>query len=231
MVHSHGGVLVEQVKMMALHLDLRPTDRFTWYTSPSWVVWNCLLGALTCAGSVLCFDGAPLPSGPSSLWSVVARHRVTVFGCSPGFLAASQDQGVRPGAEHDLSALRIMGSTGSPLPERASRYVAREVGEVPVFSMSGGTDIAGAFAMGAPTVPVHLGEIAVRGLRVALEAWSDAGAPVLDTVGELVVTRPMIGAEEEDDGYWMPLFVDHMAFMDDFHDIATRRRTYRASRR
>lgn len=190
-VHSHGGVLLEQLTMMGLHVDLTGADRFTWYTSPSWVVWNCLVGALTCAGSVLCYDGAPLATGPSSLWGLVAEHGVTVFGTSPGFLAASQDAGVRPGAEHDLSALRLIGSTGSPLPERAYDYVAREVGPVPVASMSGGTDIAGAFALGAPDVPVWPGEISVRGLGVALEAWSDAGTPVVGEVGELVVTRPM----------------------------------------
>ena len=190
-VHSHGGVLVEHVKMMGLHLDLDESDRFTWYTSPSWVVWNCLVGAMACAGSVLCFDGAPQPTGPASLWRIVAEHRVTVFGTSPGFLAASQDAGVHPANDHDLSALRALGSTGAPLPERAFDYVAEEVASIPVYSMSGGTDIAGAFAMGAPNVPVWAGEISVRGLGVALESWSDAGVPLVGEVGELVVTRPM----------------------------------------
>jgi acetoacetyl-CoA synthetase len=190
-VHSHGGVLIEHVKMMGLHLDLTTSDRFCWYTSPSWVVWNCMVGAMACAGSVVCFDGAPQAAGPASLWSLVAEHGVTVFGASPGFLAASQDAGVRPAAEHDLSALRIMASTGAPLPERAYDYVAREVGPIPLFSMSGGTDVAGAFALGAPTVPVRAGEISVRGLGIALESWSDAGEPLVDKVGELVVTRPM----------------------------------------
>jgi acetoacetyl-CoA synthetase len=190
-VHSHGGVLIEHVKMAGLHLDLGPTDRFTWYTSPSWVVWNCLVGALSCAGSVLCFDGAPQPTGPASLWQLVAAHGVTVFGTSPGFIAASDQAGARPAAEHDLAALRLIGSTGAPLPERAYDYVAREVGEIPLCSMSGGTDVAGCFAMGSPDVAVWPGEISVRGLGVALEAWSDEGTPVVDEVGELVVTAPM----------------------------------------
>jgi len=184
-VHSHGGVLVEYVKMMGLHLDLGPSDRFTWYTSPSWVVWNCLVGALTCGGSILCYDGAPQVE---LLWPIVAEYGVTVFGTSPGFLAASQDAGVHPSG---LSALRSIGSTGAPLPERAYDWVAAEFPGVPLYSMSGGTDIAGAFAMGAPGVPVRPGEIPVRGLGVALEAWSDTGEPLVEEVGELVVTRPM----------------------------------------
>ncbi len=184
-VHSHGGVLVEYVKMMGLHLDLGPADRYTWYTSPSWVVWNCLVGALTCGGSILCYDGAPQVD---TLWRIVAEHGVTVFGTSPGFLAASQDAGVHPTG---LSALRSIGSTGAPLPERSYDWVAAEFPGVPLYSMSGGTDIAGAFAMGAPSVSVRPGEIPVRGLGVALEAWSDAGEPLVGEVGELVVTRPM----------------------------------------
>lgn len=190
-VHSHGGVLIEHVKMAGLHLDLGSADRFAWYTSPSWVVWNCLVGAMTCAGSVLCFDGAPQATGPASLWQLVAEHRVTVFGTSPGFLAASEKAGARPAADHDLSSLRLMGSTGAPLPERAYDFVAREVGGIPVFSMSGGTDVAGCFALGSPDVPVWPGEISVRGLGVALEAWSDEGVPLVGQVGELVVTAPM----------------------------------------
>ncbi|MPQ96504.1 acetoacetate--CoA ligase [Modestobacter sp. I12A-02628] len=187
-VHSHGGVLLEHLTMLGLHLDLGPADRFCWYTSPSWVVWNCLVGGLAVAGSVVCYDGAPTPD---LLWRLVADQRVTVFGTSPGFLAATQDAGARPAAEHDLSALRVVGSTGAPLPARAYDFVAAEVGPVPVFSMSGGTDVAGAFAMGAMTEPVVAGEIPVRGLGVALEAWDDAGRPLVGAVGELVVTRPM----------------------------------------
>jgi acetoacetyl-CoA synthetase len=190
-VHSHGGVLLEQLKMMGFHLDLKVSDRFTWYTSPSWVVWNCLVGGMACAGSVLCYDGAPGATGPATLWGIVAEHEVTVFGTSPGYLAATQDAGVRPAAEYDLAALRIMGSTGAPLPERAYDYVADEVGPIPLFSMSGGTDIASAFAMGSPNVPVWAGEIPVRGLGVSLESLSDSGTPLVGQVGELVVTKPM----------------------------------------
>ncbi|AXT84380.1 acetoacetate--CoA ligase [Aeromicrobium sp. A1-2] len=190
-VHSHGGVLVEQVQMLGLNWDLRATDRYTWYTSPSWVMWNTVLAALGAGSSVVCFDGAPMATGPRSLWNLVAEQQVTIFGTSPGFLAASQDAGVRPAAQHDLSALRIMGSTGAPLPERAFDYVTQEVGDLPLFSMSGGTDVAGAFALGAPNVPVWAGELPVRGLGVAVEAWDDEGRRVVDRVGELVVTHPM----------------------------------------
>ncbi|MFE2715291.1 acetoacetate--CoA ligase [Streptomyces mirabilis] len=190
-VHGHGGMLIENVKLLTLNWDLRPTDRLTWYTSPSWVMWNFLVSALSRGGSVLCYDGAPHAEGPASLWRIVSDNAVTVFGTSPGFLAMSEDRGVRPSDEYDVSALRIMGSTGAPLPEKAFDYVAREVGDIPLFSMTGGTDIAGAFALGAPNVPVWAGELPVIGLGAAVESWSDDGEPRINQVGELVATRPM----------------------------------------
>ncbi|PRZ42539.1 acetoacetyl-CoA synthetase [Antricoccus suffuscus] len=191
MVHPHGGVVVEQAKLLGLNWDLKRTDRFMWYTSPSWVMWNCLIGGLSAGGSVVCYDGSPMAPDAASLWKVVADNKVTIFGTSPGFLAASQDQGVHPSADFDLSALRIVGSTGSPLPDRAYRYVASEVGDIPLFSMSGGTDVAGSFTNGAPNVPVWAGELSVRGLGIAMESWSDDGQPQLNKVGELVITKPM----------------------------------------
>lgn len=190
-VHSHGGVAVEQVKALALHWDLRADDVYFWYTSPSWILWNSIPAVLSTGAAVVCFDGAPLPQGPSSLWRLVAELGITVFGTSPGFLAMSQDQGVRPREEHDLSALRIMGSTGAPLPARSYEYVRDEVGPIPIFSQSGGTDVCASFALGAPNAPVAIGELPVRGLGIKLEAWDDAGRPLIGKVGELVVTRPM----------------------------------------
>lgn len=190
-VHSHGGVLLEQTKLMGLHWDMGAEDRLLWYTSPSWIMWNALIGAMMQGASVVCFDGAPLAEGPAALWAIAARERVTMLGASPGFLALSQDSGVRPAVDHDLTSLRIMGSTGAPLPDRAFDYVASEVGPVPLWSMSGGTDVAGAFAIGAPNVPVWAGELSVRALGIAMEAWTDSGESVVDAVGELVVTRPM----------------------------------------
>ena len=190
-VHSHGGVLPVQTSLLSLNWDLRSTDRFMWYTSPSWVMWNCLVGALTAGGAIVCYDGAPMAPTAAACWDVVSRCGVTVFGTSPGFLGASQDQGIHPSADFDLSALRIMGVTGSPCPDHAFRYVRDEVGDIPLFSMSGGTDIAAAFAMGSPNVPVWSGELPVRGLGLKVEAWDDEGKPVVNQVGELVCVEPL----------------------------------------
>ncbi|WP_153502728.1 acetoacetate--CoA ligase [Cumulibacter manganitolerans] len=190
-VHSHGGVLPVQVSLLALNWDLKRTDRFMWYTSPSWVMWNCLIGGLTAGGAIVCYDGAPMAPTAAACWDVVARCGVTIFGTSPGFLGASQDQGVHPAADFDLSALRIMGVTGSPCPDHSFKYVRDEVGAIPLFSMSGGTDIAGAFAMGSPNVPVWSGELPVRGLGYKVEAWDEQGKPLIGEVGELVCVEPL----------------------------------------
>ncbi len=191
LVHGHGGFLLETLKAMSLHFDLRPDDRFFWYTSPSWVMWNLQLSSLATGGSIVCYDGSPTHPDPSTLWRLVAEQQVTFFGTSPGFLQASANAGLRPAEQHDLSRLRAMGSTGSPLAPYLHRWARDEVGDVPLWSVSGGTDIAGGFVGGAPTVPVWPGEISARCLGVAIEAWDQQGHPVYDEVGELVVHRPM----------------------------------------
>lgn len=190
-VHSHGGVLPVQVSLLGLNWDLKATDRFMWYTSPSWVMWNCLIGGMSAGGAVVCYDGAPMAPTAAACWDVVSRRGVTIFGTSPGFLGASQDQGIHPSKDFDLSALRIMGVTGSPCPDHTFKYVRDEVGDIPLFSMSGGTDIAGAFAMGSPNVPVWSGELPVRGLGYQVEAWDDDGKPQINEVGELVCAKPL----------------------------------------
>ncbi|MGN6132655.1 MAG: acetoacetate--CoA ligase [Nocardioidaceae bacterium] len=191
LVHGHGGFLLETLKAMALQFDLRPTDRFFWYTSPSWVMWNLQLSTLATGGSIVCYDGSPTHPDPSRLWRLVAEQEITFFGTSPGFLQACANAGLHPAVEHDLSRLRAMGSTGSPLAPYLHRWARDEVGDVPLWSVSGGTDIAGGFVGGAPTVPVWPGEISARCLGVAIEAWDHQGRPVYDEVGELVVHRPM----------------------------------------
>ena len=190
-VHGHGGVLVEQLKSLGLHWDLEPEDRFFWFTSPSWVMWNLLLSGLATGSAVVTYDGSPTYPDAGALWKVVSDVGVTVFGTSPGYLQASRDAGIRPAAEYDLGTLRMMGSTGAPLPPSTHRWALDEVGHIPLFSISGGTDIVAAFCGGAPSVPVWPGELSVRCLGVAMEAWDDEGRPVRDQVGELVVTRPM----------------------------------------
>ncbi|MBM0237422.1 acetoacetate--CoA ligase [Micromonospora sp. ATA32] len=190
-VHGHGGVLLEQLKSLGLHWDLDRRDRFFWFTSPSWVMWNLLLSGLVTGSSVVTYDGSPTYPDPGALWKVVSDAGVTVFGTSPGYLQATRDAGIRPAAEHDLSMLRSMGSTGSPLAPDLHQWAAEAVGPGPLFSISGGTDIAAAFCGGAPTCPVWPGELSVRNLGVAMQAWDDEGRTVRDQVGELVVTRPM----------------------------------------
>jgi acetoacetyl-CoA synthetase len=191
LVHGHGGFLVETLKQVVLHWDLDADDRLFWYTSPSWVMWNLQLSALVTGGSILCYDGSPTHPDASRLWQLVADHGVTFFGTSPGYLQASANDGLHPAKDLDLSRLRAMGSTGSPLAPYLHRWARDEVGDLPLWSMSGGTDIAAAFVGGAPTVPIWPGEISVRCLGVAMEAWDENGEPVYDEVGELVVHRPM----------------------------------------
>jgi acetoacetyl-CoA synthetase len=192
LVHGHGGVLVETLKQMALHWDLHDDDRLFWYTSPSWVVWNLQVFALAVGASIVCYDGSPGFPDAGAMWRLASEQQVTFFGTSPGYLQASEAAGLHPAKDLDLSSLRSMGSTGSPLSPQSHRWAHDEVGPIPLWSMSGGTDVAGAFVGGAPTVPIWPGEISLRCLGVAVEAWDEHGDPVRDDeVGELVVHRPM----------------------------------------
>lgn len=203
-IHGHGGILLETVKQMSLHWDLREGDRLFWFTSPSWVMWNLQLSALAVGASIVCYDGSPTSPDARRLWDVVDSSAVTVFGTSPGYLQATRDGGVEPRREFALSDLRAIGSTGSPLPPDLHRWAGREAAAVPLWSMSGGTDVAGAFLGGVPTVPIWPGELSVRCLGVAAEAWDEAGRPVVGQVGELVVRRPMpsmpVGFWDDPDG-------------------------------
>lgn len=192
LVHGHGGILLESLKQMRLHWDCGPNDVVFWYTSPSWVMWNLLMSNLVTGAAVVCYDGSPIHPSPATLWRLVADVGVTFFGTSPGFLQATERQGIEPARSMDLSALRAMGSTGSPLPPEVHRWNRAHVGGIPLWSMSGGTDVAGAFAGGSPDVPVWAGELSTPCLGVAIEAWDDAGRCVpTGDVGELVITTPM----------------------------------------
>ncbi|MEU7004118.1 acetoacetate--CoA ligase [Nonomuraea sp. NPDC046570] len=191
-VHGHGGVLVEHLKSLALHFDLLPGDRFLWHTTPSWMMWNLQVSGLLTGATVVCYDGSPVFPRTDALWALAAELGVTVLGTSPGYLLGCAKDGVHPGADHDLTALRILGSTGSVLPAESYHWVADHIGtRVQVVSTTGGTDVVTGFAGGAPTVPVWAGEISVPCLAVSLDAWDEHGRSVMDQVGELVVTRPM----------------------------------------
>lgn len=190
-VHGHGGVLLEQLKFLGLHTDLDPDGRFLWYSSPSWVMWNIQACGLATGASIVCYDGSPTHPGPQRLWQVVADQDVTVFGSSPAFLEASRQAGLHPARQFDLSALRTLSTSGSPIASTTHAWATSATGGVPLFSISGGTDVASAFCGGSPTVEVRAGEIPVRCLGVALDAWDEEGRSVRDGLGELVVTRPM----------------------------------------
>ncbi|WP_405756997.1 acetoacetate--CoA ligase [Streptomyces sp. NBC_01420] len=191
-VHGHGGVLLDHHRLLGLHLDLGPDDRLLWYTTPNWMMWNMVVSALLLGTAAVLYDGSPAHPGPGRLWELAAEHRTTVLGVSPGYLQGSAKAGLEPGRDLDLSALRVLGCTGAPLPAQSYHWVRDHVGpRVQVASTSGGTDIVSGFAGSAPNTPVWPGEISAPMLGVALEAFDRDGRPVTGEVGELVVTRPM----------------------------------------
>ncbi|HET7719089.1 MAG TPA: acetoacetate--CoA ligase, partial [Acidimicrobiales bacterium] len=192
-VHGHGGITVEHLKVLALHQDLGPGDRFAWFSTTGWMMWNYLVSGLLVGATVVLFDGDPGHPDLSALWRLAADTGCDVFGASAPFLMACRKEGLTPGAELDLSRLRTVGSTGAPLPAAGFRWVGDAVGErVQVNSISGGTDVCTAFVGMVPVLPVRAGAIATRFLGCAVEAFDPAGHPVPPgTTGELVVTAPM----------------------------------------
>ncbi len=203
-VHGHGGILVEHVKALGLHLDLGPGDRFLWFSTTGWMMWNFLVSGLLVGASIVLFDGNPGHPDLDTLWSLAERTGTTFFGVSAPFLMACRDAGLRPGDDHDLGAVRAVGSTGAPLPAEGFRWVADAVGDVPVHSISGGTDVCTAFVGAAPVLPVRAGVIPCPMLGCRVEAFDEHGRSVVDQLGELVVTAPMpsmpVGFWGDDDG-------------------------------
>ncbi|MGW0056184.1 acetoacetate--CoA ligase [Nocardia nova] len=191
-VHGHGGVLVEHLKAAALQSDIGRGDVFFWYTSPSWMMWNFQVAGLLVGATIVCYDGSPTYPHADSLFDLAARTGTTVLGTSPGYVLACIKAGVVPRRDHDLSALRTIGITGSSLPPSSALWLRDNVGErVQVNSISGGTDVVSAFIGGVRTVPVWPGELSVPFLGAAVDAWDESGRPVRGEVGELVITAPM----------------------------------------
>ena len=191
-VHGHGGVVLEHLKYLILQLDLRPGDRFLWYSSTSWMMWNLLLSGLMVGSTIVLYDGSPTHLTPDCLWRVAAEAGVTVLGTGASYLLACAKKELKPGASYALEALRAVGSTGSPLPASGFRWVQEGLGRsVPVISMSGGTDVCTAFLGGCPILPVVAGELSCICLGAAIESWSGQGRPVVGEEGELVLTKPM----------------------------------------
>ncbi|MFC9789866.1 acetoacetate--CoA ligase [Rhodococcus sp. NPDC127528] len=191
-VHSHGGVVIDHLRLFGLHHDLRPGDRFFWYTTTNWMMWNMVASGLLVGAAIVLYDGSPNEPGPHRLWEIAADHRVNVLGVSPGYLSGSAKAGLHPGTDYDLSALRLIGCTGAPLPAPSYHWVHDEVGaRIQVGSTTGGTDVVSGFAGSAPTAPVWPGEISVPLLGVDLQSWQEDGTPATGEVGELVIAAPM----------------------------------------
>ena len=190
-VHGHGGILLEQLKK-SLHLDLRRGDRMFWFTTTGWMMWNFLVGCLLSEAAIVLYDGSPAQPDLGVLWELAERTGITCMGLSAGLLASSEKAGIEPGRDHDLSALRAIGSTGSPLAPESFKWVYEHVKpDVWLFSTSGGTDVCTAFVAGCPLLPVYEGELQCRALGCAVEAWDEQGESLVDEVGELVITEPM----------------------------------------
>ncbi|MBQ0988151.1 acetoacetate--CoA ligase [Streptomyces sp. F63] len=191
-VQSQGGILVEHLKQLGLHCDLGPEDRFFWYTSTGWMMWNFLLSGLLTGTTVVLYDGSPGYPGTDAQWRVAERTGATVYGTSAAYVMACRKAGVHPGRDLDLSRVQCVATTGSPLPPDGFRWIHDEVSEdLWIASVSGGTDVCSCFAGAVPTLPVHIGELQAPGLGTDLQAWDPQGRPVTGEVGELVVTNPM----------------------------------------
>jgi acetoacetyl-CoA synthetase len=190
MVHGAGGTLLQHLKELVLHTDLRREDRIFYFTTCGWMMWNWLVSSLAVGATVVLYDGAPL-SPPSILWDMAQEERITVFGTSAKYLALSEKEALEPGRTHDLSALRAILSTGSPLAAHSYDYVYRGIKrDVHLASISGGTDIISCFALGNPIAPVWRGELQTRGLGMSVDIFDPAGKPLHEAEGELVCTRP-----------------------------------------
>lgn len=194
-VHAHGGTVVETCKGSALALDVGDDDRFFWFSSTSWIMWNVLVSALTRGATILQFDGNPGYPDLATLWRYVAQERATFVGISPAFISLCAKNGYSPRQHFDLSAVRTIGCTGSPLTEEGYEWVYRNVhDDVMLASISGGTDPGTAFVGACPILPIYSGEMQCRGLGIATYAYDDDGKPVLDQVGELVCSEPFPSA-------------------------------------
>jgi acetoacetyl-CoA synthetase len=191
-VQSQGGILLEHLKQTGLHLDLGPGDRFFWYTSTGWMMWNFLVSGLLAGATVVLYDGSPGFPDTAAQWRIAEQTGSTVFGTSAAYVIACRKAGVHPGRDFDLSAVSCVATTGSPLPPDGFRWLHDEVKEdLWIASVSGGTDVCSCFAGGVPTLPVYVGELQAPCLGTDLQAWDAQGRPVVDEVGELVVTGPM----------------------------------------
>jgi acetoacetyl-CoA synthetase len=191
-VQSQGGILLEHLKKLNLHVDAHPGDRLFWFTTTGWMMWNFLVSGLLTRAAIVLYDGNPGHPDMGVLWDLAEHAGITMFGTSASYIAACMKAGVEPGAGRDLSRLKAVGSTGSPLSPEGFDWIYEHLGsDTWLFSTSGGTDLCTAFVGGCALLPVYRGELQARALGAAVEAWDEDGHPVIDEVGELVVTEPM----------------------------------------
>ncbi|MDK1474780.1 acetoacetate--CoA ligase [Streptomyces sp. 549] len=192
LVQSQGGILLEHLKQLGLHSDLGPGDRFFWYTSTGWMMWNFLISGLLTGTTVITYDGSPGHPATDAQWRIAERTGATFYGTSAAYVMACRKADVHPGRDFDLSALTCVATTGSPLPPDGFRWLHEEVAkDLWIASVSGGTDVCSCFAGAVPTLPVHIGELQAPCLGTDLQSWDPQGRPLVGEVGELVVTNPM----------------------------------------
>lgn len=191
MVQSAGGILINQLKELILHTDLKKEDTIFYFTTCGWMMWNWLVSSLAVGARLVLFDGNPFHPDPGALWKMAEEEKISIFGTSAGYIAALQNAGVRPSRDYDLSPLKAILSTGSPLSVEAFEYVYREVkADLQLASISGGSDINGCFTAGNPMGPVYAGELQCRCLGMKVEALDEKGNPVIGRQGELACTAP-----------------------------------------
>jgi len=191
MVQSAGGILIHHLKELLLHTDLKPDDTIFYFTTCGWMMWNWLVSSLAVGATLVLYDGNAFHPDPGTLWKLAQDEKITIFGTSAGYISALQNAGVRPGTRYDLSALKAVLSTGSPLSMEGFEYIYQEVKtDLQLASISGGTDLNGCFALGNPMGPVYSGELQCRGLAMKVMAYNENGRPVTNQQGELVCAAP-----------------------------------------
>jgi acetoacetyl-CoA synthetase len=191
MVQSAGGILIHQMKEHLLHTDLKREDNIFYFTTCGWMMWNWLACALSVGSTIILYEGNPFHPGPEALWQMAQDEKVSVFGTSAGYITALMNSGLKPRQHFDLSSLRTILSTGSPLSLEGFDFVYQDIKkDLQLASISGGTDINGCFALGNPIMPVYAGELQCRGLGMKVEAFDENGKPVYNQQGELVCSAP-----------------------------------------
>jgi len=191
-VHGHGGVILEHYKAVVFHNDIKPDDRFYWYSSTGWMMWNYLIGALFAKATLVIYNGSPAYPNANAQFELAEKAGVTYFGTSAAFISACLNAGIHPSQDYDLSAIRAVGSTGSPLSTDGFRWIYENINkDLALESLSGGTDLCTAFVGGARTLPIYMGEIQGASLGANVQAFDEEGKPIRNKVGELVITEPM----------------------------------------